>query len=50
MTTQSYFKLGLIVTETLGQVGLLVDEDLRGDDVAERLKGLEQVWIAELLW
>ena len=35
MTTQSYFKLGLIVTETLGQVGLLVDENLGGDDVAE---------------
>ena len=37
------------LTEALGQIGLLVDEDLGADDVAEGVEGLEEVGVAELL-
>ena len=37
------------LTEALGQVGLLVDEDLGGDDGAEGLEGGDQVRVGELL-
>ncbi len=37
------------LTEALGQVGLLVDEDLGRDDAAEGIEGLEEVRIGELL-
>ena len=37
------------LTEALGQVGLLVDEDLGGDDGAEGLERLAEVRVSELL-
>lgn len=37
------------LTEALGEVGLLVDEDLGGDDVAEGAEGLCEVRVRELL-
>ena len=37
------------LTEALGEVGLLVDEHLGADDVAERVERLEEVRVAELL-
>ena len=38
----------IILTEALGEVGLLVHKDLGGDDGAEGDKGLVEVGIGEL--
>ena len=38
----------IILTEALGEVGLLVHKDLGGDDGAEGEEGLQQVGIGEL--
>ncbi len=38
------------LTEALGEVGLLVEKDLGGDDGPEGEKGLVEVRIRELRW
>ena len=38
------------LTEALGEVGLLVEKDLGGDDGPEGEKGLVEVRVRELWW